>query len=122
PEGPTKTTNSLDLMSRSTPLMTSTDPYDLRMPLRLRLLSSCSSFDRPEHALHELALQDEENDEGWKRCEHGRQQDDVVIGCIGGRERRHHQRDGLVFRRLQHDEWPEIVVPGVLVHDDRGGR
>ena len=33
PDGPTKTMNSPDLISRSTPLMTSTAPNDLRMPL-----------------------------------------------------------------------------------------
>ena len=33
PDGPTKTMNSPDLMSRSTPLMTSTAPKDFFIPL-----------------------------------------------------------------------------------------
>src|SRR5579863_3329592 len=44
PEGPTKTTNSLSAISRSTPLMTSTEPNDLRTALSFNPLMASPSL------------------------------------------------------------------------------
>src|SRR5260221_1801793 len=90
PEGPTKTMNSFDRTSRSMPLMTSTEPKDLRTPrscnplivdvpsrsfrdeLRSRdaLPPADASLHTTGQALDELTLEGEENDEGGQSREH----------------------------------------------------
>src|SRR5262245_10402886 len=93
PDGPTKTTNSLRLMSRSTPLITSREPNDLRTPLSFTLLMPSVLFHSAQHAFDEAALQQEEDDEGWQRGEDRAHHDDAEIGIVGGGQRLDDQGD-----------------------------
>src|SRR4051794_41109510 len=119
PDGPTKTTNSLRLMSRSTPLITSREPNDLRTPLSFTLLMSFPVlFHGAQHAFDEAALQQEEDDEGRQRGEDRAHHDDAEIGVVGRRQRLDDQSDGLLLIGLQHDQRPQIIVPVGHENDD----
>src|SRR5579862_7972661 len=77
PEGPTNTMNSPALISRSTPLMTSTGPKDLRtFCITMLVIAWPSTFDAAgREARDDLALENEHEDNQRQRDDHAGRHD-----------------------------------------------
>ncbi len=119
PEGPTKTTNSLLRTSRSTPLMTSRDPNDLRTPFSLTpLISLQPYFTAPSMPSTKRRWSRKKMKRVGRVARIVPDHDDAEIGVVGRAQRRDDERDGLLLVGLQDDQRPEVVVPVGHEHDD----
>ena len=75
-------------------------------------------LDRTNHALYELLLHEEENQSSRKRCNDDTCHNHTIVWVIRSTHGGENQRNGFLFRRLQSNQRPEVVVPAVHKGDD----
>ena len=78
-------------------------------------------FDCTQHALDELALEDEEDEKRGQGGQDRRDHQSAIVGQLLRPQRRDGERDGFLVVGLQDDQRPEVAVPLRHEHDDRRG-